>query len=369
MDSFFASVEERDHPRIKGMPIVVGSDPANGKGRGVVSTANYAARKYGIKSALPISRAWQLSQKAKKEGKPEVVFFEPNIKKYAAISQEIFEYIAKQGSAFEAGGIDECYLELGTIDSKLQITNGKQKKDEWEGAKEVATRIQNKVQKDFQLSCSIGIGSNKLIAKIAAGREKPHGLTMVREAEVQEFLDPLPARELRGIGGKTSAALAELGIETVKQLRQKTKAELIEYFGNKHGESMYRYARGVDNAPLETDREAKSIGSETTFDKDTLDAPTILAIFKQLIDEVSRQVKKDKKVFKTVGVVVRFSDFETKTRSHSIEEASDDKKVLESEALQLLLPFLDSRENPKRKKIRLVGVRAEKLETIKGKLF
>ncbi len=355
MDAFFASVEERDHPRLKDQPIVVGADPANGKGRGVVSTANYAARKYGIKSALPISRAWQLSQQAKKAGKPEVVFFEPNIRKYAGISREIFEYIATQGAVFEAGGIDECYLELRGVDYKQ--------------AQKTAVRIQEHVTKKFALSCSIGIGPNKLIAKIAAGRQKPHGLTVVRDTEVQEFLGPLSVRELRGIGPKTGAGLQEVGVETVRQLRKKTKNELIERFGVKHGESMYRYARGVDDAPLETDRKAKSIGSETTFDKDTLDAPTILAMFKQLVAEVVSSVKREKKKFKVVGIVVRFSDFETKTRSRTIEEASDDKRILESEALQLLLPFLDSRENPKRKKIRLVGVRAEKLESTPGKLF
>ncbi len=348
MDAFFASVEERDHPRIKGLPIVVGSDPANGQGRGVVSTANYAARAYGIKSALPISRAWQLSQKAKTAGKPEAVFFEPNIRKYDAISREIFTYITTQGAVFEAGGIDECYLELQAA--------------EWDQAEKTAKKIQEYVQKKFQLSCSIGIGPNKLIAKIAAGRQKPHGLTMVCADLVQEFLDPLPARELRGIGAKTAAALEEQGIQTVKQLRQKGKAELMETFGKKHGEGMYRYARGVDDAPLEVDREAKSIGSEVTFDADTLDAGRIVATLKELAGQVHKELIREKKVFKTVGVVVRLSNFDTKTRAHTLPEATDSRRVLEAEALQLLLPFLDSRENPERKKLRLIGVRAEKLQ-------
>lgn len=362
MDAFFASVEERDHPRIKGLPIVVGSDPANGKGRGVVSTANYAARAYGIKSAIPISRAWQFSQKAKKEGKPEVVFFEPNIKKYAAISKEIFEYIAKQGAIFEAGGIDECYLELSSV-------VGQQSSEQWEGAEKIARKVQDYIQKKFGLSCSIGIGPNKLIAKIAAGRQKPHGLTMVRDSEVQDFLNPLSVRELLGIGPKTAAGLAEFGVETIKQLRQRTKAELVEHFGVKHGAHMYESARGIDESPLEPHREAKSIGSEITFDEDTLDPLVILSTMRALAEEISVSVKKEKKHFKTVGIVVRFSDFETKNRSHTIEAESDDARVLEAEALKLLLPFLDRRENPKRKKIRLVGVRAERLETTAGRLF
>jgi DNA polymerase IV (DinB-like DNA polymerase) len=363
MDAFFASVEERDHPRVKGLPIVVGSDPANGKGRGVVSTANYAARAYGIKSAIPISRAWQLSQKAKAEGKPEAVFFEPNIRKYAEVSREIFSYIASKGDVFQAGGIDECYLEL-------QVANGKsQMVEAWEGAKIIAKKIQEHVQKEFRLSCSIGVGPNKLIAKIAAGREKPHGLTLVREEEVQGFLDPLSVRELLGIGPKTGAILAELGVQTIEQLRKKSKVALMESLGKKSGESVYLHARGIDDAPLETHHEAKSISSETTFEKDTLDAPTILATLKQLSTEVAKLVRADKKQFKTVGIVVRFSDFETKTRSHTLTEASDSERVLESEVLKLFMPFLDSRENPERKKTRLVGVRTEKLEPTKHRLF
>jgi DNA polymerase IV (DinB-like DNA polymerase) len=354
MDSFFASVEERDHPRIKGLPIVVGSDPANGKGRGVVSTANYAARAYGIKSALPISRAWQLSQKAKAEGKPEVVFFEPNIKKYAGISSEIFAYIATRGELFEPASIDEAYLEL-------RAASGESRVDEWEKAKKIAQQIQDKIQKDFGLSCSVGVGPNKLIAKIAAGRQKPHGLTVVRESEVQAFLDPLSVRELLGIGPKTGAKLAEIKIETIKELRQLTKKSLVERFGEKTGEHMYESARGIDERPIEENREAKSIGSETTFDVDTLDAPKILATFKELAREVALSVKKEGKRFKTIAIVVRFSDFQTQTRSHTIGEPSDDGKVLEMEGLKLLLPFFDKRENPKHKNIRLVGVRAENL--------
>ena len=168
-------------------------------------------------------------------------------------------------------------------------------------------------------------------------------------------------------GKETSAvtleggAADEDGWQPVRVARAKTKGELVEHFGPKHGAHMYEEARGIDDSPLETDREAKSIGSETTFDVDTLDASKILATFKALAAEVAASVKKEKKLFKTISIVVRFSDFDTKTRAHTIEEASDDKNVLEAEALKLLLPFLDSRENPKRKKLRLVGVRAEKL--------
>ncbi len=188
MDAFFAAVEERDKPRLKGLPIVVGSDPANGKGRGVVATANYLARRYGIKSALPIGRAWDLSQQAKKAGKPEVVFMEGDFRSYGKASYEIFEYIKTQGDAFEPASIDECYLEIMST---------------WEEAERIAKEIQETVQHKFRLSCSVGVGPNKLISKIAAGMQKPHGLTVVREEKVQDFLDPLSVRELSGIGPKS----------------------------------------------------------------------------------------------------------------------------------------------------------------------
>lgn len=345
MDAFFASVEERDKPRLRGLPIVVGSDPAGGKGRGVVATANYAARKYGIKSAMPISRAWDLSQQAKKAGKPEVVFMEGSFRRYGEASREIFAYIATKGFAFEAASVDECYLELHDSD--------------FETGEKLACEIQDHVQEKFGLSCSIGVGPNKLISKIAAGMKKPHGLTVVREEEVQNFLDPLPVRELLGIGPKTGAQLEKFNIKSVKELRAKSKEALVETFG-KWGAGMYRSARGLDDSPVQPGHEAKTIGAETTFDKDTLDPSEILGTFRALCEEVGRYVKRDSKKFKTVSIVVRFSDFTTTTRAHTIPQPSDDVKVLEREGVRLLLPFLDSRENPKHLKLRLIGIRAEK---------
>lgn len=351
MDAFFASVEERDKPRLKGKPIVVGADPAGGKGRGVVSTANYAARAYGIKSAMPISRAWDKSQTAKKAGKPEVIFMEPDIKHYSEASGIIFKYIGEQTDMFEQASIDECYAEL--------------RDNTYEGAEKVAIKIKKWVREVQGLTCSIGIGPNKLIAKIAAGKQKPDGLTIVREKEVQDFLDPLSVRDLMGVGPKTESALNELGIFTIAELRKKSRVFLVEHFG-KHGGGMYDQARGVDESPLVTEREAKSVGEQITFDKDTLDAPTILATFKQMAMSVAKQIKREGVFFKTIAIIVRFADFDTKTRSHTLKTSSNEARILETEALQMLMPFLDSRENPKRKKIRLVGVRAENLET---KLF
>lgn len=355
MDAFFAAIEERDKPRLRGLPIVVGADPANGKGRGVVSTANYIARKYGIHSAQPISIAWRYSQNAKKEGKPEAVFLSPNIAIASRESNKIFEYLRTVSEAVEPASIDEAYADISATGSYAK-------------AEALAVKIKEYVKKHHKLTCTIGIGPNKLIAKIAAQEKKPDGLTVIRDSEVQRFLDPKLAKVIPGIGPKTYQALTEKGITTIKQLRQLNKNELVEAFG-KNGVHMYQASRGIDESPIVTDYETKSIGEQQTFDKDTLDATIILAAFKGMAKSVAGSLKKEKKKFRTVVIVVRFSDFETLTRSHTIEEASDAADVLEKEALQLLLPFLDSRENPKHKKIRLVGVRAEKLESTAGKLF
>lgn len=348
MDAFFASVEERDKPRLKGLPIVVGSDPADGKGRGVVSTANYAARAYGIKSAMPISRAWDKSQQAKKAGKPEVVFIEPNIKHYSDASRVIFEYIATKADAFEPASIDECYADVSSLGS-------------YKKAEALAQEIKEWVKERQKLTCSIGVGPNKLIAKIAAGKRKPDGLMVVRDEEVQSFLDPLSVRELMGVGPKTEVELNKIGIQTIADLRKRPHTELVELFG-KHGEGMFRQAQGIDDSPVSSEHETKSIGEQITFDTDTLDASIILATFKQMAQSIAKSLKKEGKRFRTIAIVVRFSDFQTQTRSHTIERASDEASVLEKESLQLLLPFLDKRENPKKKKLRLVGIRAEKLE-------
>ncbi len=357
MDAFFASVEERDHPRLKGLPIVVGSDPAAGKGRGVVSTANYLARAYGIKSAMPISRAWDLSQQAKKAGKPEVAFMGGSYSQYAKVSREIFNYVATKGDAFEPASVDEAYLDVSSLGS-------------YEAAKKLGSEIKDWVKQHQQLTCSVGIGPNKMIAKIAAGEDKPDGLTVVRDEAVQAFLDPKSVRELMGIGPKSEVQLNKLGIKTIRELRDQSKEFLIEHFG-KHGEGMYRQARGISDSPVDATWEAKSVGRHYTFDVDTLDGSQMMPVLRDMAKEIAAEVVRDKKWFRTVVFTARFSNFQTQTRSHTLDTPAQDPGTLETEGLKLLLPFLDSRENPKRLKLRLIGLRAEKFveqqKTIKKK--
>lgn len=345
MDAFFAAIEERDKPRLKGRPIVIGADPMDGKGRGVVSTANYLAREYGIKSALPISRAWKYSQDAKAKGKPEAVFLEPDIARYAKESAKIWEYLVKKVDILQVASIDEAYADISSVKT-------------YKNAEKLGKEIKEQIKNKFKLSASIGIGPNRLIAKISSDEEKPYGLTIVELKKAQSFLDPKSIRVIPGIGPKAEEGLLKEHIHTIKELRSLSEEKLTQLFG-KRGADWYLKSRGIDETPVVIEAAKKSIGQEYTFQKDTLEPTLVVNDFKKLIRSVSRSIAKEQVKFKTVAIKVRFADFQTRTRAKTLKEYTGSSKVLETESLQLLLPFLDSRENPKRKKIRLIGVRAE----------
>jgi DNA polymerase IV (DinB-like DNA polymerase) len=349
MDAFFAAVEERDTPRFRGLPIAVGADPEDGRGRGVVSTANYKAREYGIHSALPISQAWRLSEAARRQGNPPVLFLSVDMKKYAAVSERIMAIIRSHAPVVEEAGIDEAYADLSFAGS-------------YEKAEALCQTIKEAIRKQEQLTASVGIGPNKLIAKIASNEHKPDGLTVVCENKAEAFLEPMPVRKMPGIGPKTEAELAKQGIALVRDLKRFSRQALNELFG-KRGLDFYDEVRGRDESPLQEHAEPKSIGEEETFDQDTRDAMFIGERLKALCQEVMRRFAREGfETFRTVVVKVRFADFETHTRTHTLQNAANSAATLEREALKLLLPFLDRRENPRRKLIRLVGVRVEKLQ-------
>ena len=349
LDAFFAAVEERYNPQFRGRPIVVGADPKAGKGRGVVSTANYAARKFGIKSAVPISQAWRLAEEARRRGEPATVFLRGNYSLYREVSERIMAILASGGGAFEQSSIDEAYLEW-------QFSN-----DPWCETEERAKVIKGKIFEQEGLTCSVGIGPNKLIAKIASDFKKPDGLTVVRPEGVEMFLDPLPIRVIPGIGPKSEMLLHQKSIRTIADLRAVDSARLVEWFG-KWGEDLFHKARGIDDSPVSNEWEPKSIGEQETFERDTLQAAYILERARDLSSSVHRRFRQEGfKSFRTVVVTVRFADFETFTRSHTPPKSLTTAESLQGEILRLLLPFLDRRQNPHRKKIRLIGVRVEKL--------
>lgn len=348
MDAFYAAVEERAHPELRGRPVVVGADPKAGKGRGVVTTANYAARKYGIRSAMPIARAWRLAEAARRQGEPESAFIRGNHALYRDVSSRIMTIAAEGADAFEAASIDEAYLDLSSFGDYVP-------------AEEHVRALKARIVEREGLTCSVGLASNKLVAKIASDFRKPDGLTVVPPEAVQQFLDPLPIRVIPGIGPKTEAFFHTKAIGTVADLRAVAPEQLTEWLG-RGGEDLYRKTRGISESPVSSTWEPKSVGEQETFEEDTLDPAFILERARVLSAEVFRRfLAEGFHTFRTVTVTVRFGDFVTTSRSHTAKSPLAREEAMRGSAIELLLPFLDARENPRGKKIRLIGVRVEKL--------
>lgn len=376
LDAFFASIEERDNPRLKGKPIVVGADPLAGRGRGVVSTANYAARAYGIRSALPISTAWRFSEAARRKGLPPAAFLDVNMEKYAEESRRVMDILreglekAAHGTqvVIEQASVDEAYLDLSFTKS-------------YDAAREVAQKIKQAIKDSLHLTASVGVGPNKLIAKIASDVQKPDGLTVVREEDAEKFLEPMSVRKIPGVGPKAEERFKAMGIRTVQDAKRLTLEELRKLMG-KWGAGLYEKLRGRDDSPLVTEWIPKSIGEQTTFMHDapvsdrpkerkvltnTLEA-LAAGVHERFLNDVQAFVGHDGAFtsFRAIAITVRFADFVTATRTVTLPEpvlASDPKAIdtLKFQALRLFMPFLDRRENPQHKAIRLLGVRVERL--------
>jgi DNA polymerase IV (DinB-like DNA polymerase) len=348
MDAFFAAVEEREHPRLKGRPIVVGADPLDGKGRGVVSTANYAARKYGIHSAMPISKAWRLAEEGRRSGGAAVVFMDVNFKSYGETSDRIMAIVRRYAPRIEEASIDEAYFDLSEAGSFAE-------------AEKIARTMKRAIKQKEKLTASIGLGPNKMVAKIASDFEKPDGLTVVPPERVLKFLAPMSVRKIPGVGPKTEIELVHEGITTVEDVRRFSRAELTKRFG-KWGGELYDRSRGIASAEIIESWTAKSLSEEYTFDKDTLDAGAVTRCMEELASGVARRFEKSEFIsFRTVTLKVRFEDFRTVTRAHTFPGAVKDAAVLSAESLRMIMPFLDSRENPGRKKLRLLGLKIERL--------
>ncbi len=349
MDAFYASVEAHHDPALHGKPVVVGADPKEGRGRGVVEAASYAARRYGIRAAMPISRAWKLSEVARRKGEEPVAFVHGHRRLYVEMSERVMAILAPAGDAFEEASIDEAYLDLSSLATL-------------EAAVERAQTLKREIAERLGLTCSVGLGPNKLVAKIASDFRKPDGLTVVAPHEVQAFLDPMSIRVIPGIGPKTEAELNERGIRTVRDLRGLELAQLAEWFG-RWGEDLHAKARGLSDSVVSNEWEPKSVGEQETFEVNTLDAAFILERVRALATEVFARLRRQGfRACRTVTITVRFAHFRTLTRAHTSREEIASDEALYAGAAQLFAPFFDARENPRGTKIRLIGVRAEKLQ-------
>jgi DNA polymerase IV (archaeal DinB-like DNA polymerase) len=334
-DAFFPSVEIREHPELNGKPVIVGADPKGGTGRGVVSSASYEARKFGVRSAMPISRAWKLC--------PDGVYLRPHFDLYIPASNSIMEILKSHADKFEQGGIDEAYLD---ISSRVK---------DFDEAEVFAKRLMEEVLEKTHLTCSIGVAPNKMIAKIASDFRKPCGLTVVKPEEMKDFLFPLEVRKILGIGPKTEKALLDLKIETVKDLASMKPEVMTKLFGA-WGARLHEFANGLDNREVVEEYETKSIGRDTTFEKDLDDEEKILGVLDELAEEVHPDVIANGFKFKTITVRIRYEHFDTYTSSKSLSFPTNDLDILRNNAKRLIVPFL--RRN---KKVRLIGVRVSNL--------
>lgn len=334
MDAFYASVHTREDPRLADVPLVVGADPRGGRGRGVVTTCNYHARRFGLHSAMPISKAYALC--------PQATFIRPDFSRYKPASQEVMEVLADYADVLQVVGMDEAYLDV------TETTGG-----DWQRASSLARSLQAAVKRRTGLGCSIGVAPSKSVAKIASDHRKPHGVTVVAPGDVASFLDPLPVRLINGCGPKTAARLEEWGVPTVGELARAERTFLVERFGS-HGAWLHDVANGIDDREVSASRgPGKSRGNERTYGRDQRDMDVVRASARKLLHGLLDS--SDRRAFSTVTVKLRYHDFTTLTRSHTLSVPLDpdgDQRPLAMATVESLLdPLLDGRA------VRLVGVR------------
>ncbi len=341
MDAFFASVEQRDRPELKGKPVIVGSPPDR---RGVVCAASYEARKFGVRSAMPSRTAKTLC--------PHGIFLSPCIDKYRQESHEIMKLIRCFCEKIEQMSVDEAYLDL----------SGRCLGNDFEAslmsALPIAREIKTVIRRKRQLRISIGIASNKMLAKIASDYDKPNGLVLIPERDKQRFLASLPVRSIHGVGKASNEILNKAGLHTIGDI-QEYKGELVSLMGN-FGPLLKQYALGVDDRRVESNDSVKSISSETTFLRDTDNRNTLKSALKEQAEEIAGKLTRQDLFAHTIQVKVRYGDFTTLSRQTTLPEGIQDTSAIYRNVCQML-----ARERLVNQPLRLVGISASKLWNIK----
>lgn len=335
MDAFFASIEQRDNPEYRRKPVVVGSDPKAGSGRGVVSTCSYEARKFGIHSAMPISIAFRKC--------PQAIFLPVDMEKYQQVSRDIYSVFYSFTPDVEPVSIDEGFLDI-TGSHHL-----------FGGELETCIKIKAKILKETALTASVGLAPTKMAAKIASDLDKPDGLVVVSEKDLLSFLWPLDIRKLWGLGKKAEAVLQATGIRTIGDIANMDPRELVAIFGNT-GRHFWDLAHGIDGRVVEPAAEAKSISNEITFDEDTSDEKMIQRALMSLCESVSARMRNEGLRCRTITLKIRLEGFKTYTRSVSISHVTNYVDSLYKEIKALYNNF-----DTERKRVRLVGVKATNL--------
>lgn len=340
LDAFYVSVEVRRRPELRSKPVIVGSDPKGGKGRGVVMTCSYEARALGVRSAMPISMAWKKA--------PEAIYLPPDFDTYGATSENVMNILREFADRFEQASIDEAYLDVTT-------------RTDWTNVHPYAMALKKAVLDREGLTCSVGVAPNKSTAKIAAGINKPDGLTIVPPDKVREFLKPLPVNAISGVGEKTEKVLAQAGIHTIGDLAAFPGGELVAKLG-RNAVWLWGIAQGIEEIPVEERTEPKSISVERTFERDIESWEEVFETLDSVAENVHLRVKDAKCDFKSVGIKIRFSGFETHTRERTLGAWTQERTILVQTARDLLAEFSKS-DRP----VRLVGVRVADLRKVTGK--
>jgi DNA polymerase IV len=322
MDAFYASVEQRDRPELRGRPVVVGGRP---EGRGVVAAASYEARRFGVRSAMPCARAARLC--------PEAVFVRPDFSKYTAVSRAIRRLFLEVTDLVEPLSLDEAFLDVS---------------ERVEAPERIARQLKRRIRDETRLTASAGVGPNKFVAKLASDLDKPDGLVVVREVEVSALIAELSVRRLWGVGPKTAQRLEEAGLKTIADVRARGEG-MVQLFG-RHGAALLELAHGRDDRPVVPDRPPKSRGAERTFPQDLRRRDEIEAVLRGLAKEVSQALAKRSLEGRTVVLKVRYANFQTVTRSRTRAHVFD-----EGEITRVALRLLDETDAGRRS-VRLLGV-------------
>ena len=341
LDAFYPSCEIHRDPSLKGKPLIVGADPRNGKGRGVVTSCSYEARKFGVRSGMPISMAWKLC--------PQGIYVQPDFELYGQTSERVMDIMRGFADTFEQTSIDEAFMD---VSKKCRTYNE---------AKSLAFDLKMSLKDREGLTVSIGISPSKSISKMASDMQKPDGLTMVPPDDVDSFLEPLPVNKISGVGKKTTELLHEKGVETIGQLRKIEAKKLTDWFG-KGGVWLWAIANGIEETPVEERGLRKSISVEQTFEKDIQNKSMVKDALESLTHEVHERLLAEHLWYRTVSIKVRFEGFVTFTRDKTHTGYVDDLGVIHEYVTLLFREF----EKDKRK-MRLVGVKLSDLKPAEGK--
>lgn len=332
MDAFYASVEQRDTPSLQGKPVVVGGSPQS---RGVVAACSYEARRFGIHSAMPCSRAKRLC--------PDAVFIRPRMDHYKNVSLEIMSIFKEYTTSIEPLSLDEAFLDVTANKSHSG------------SATLIAKALCHHIYNQTRLTASAGVSYNKFLAKIASDINKPHGITTIKPDDAEQFISQLPISKFFGVGRATEKKMNQFGIQTGKDLLRYSRETLVSRFG-KHGSFFYDIARGIDNRPVRHERKRKSIGKETTFKSDVISMTVLKENFMHITELLGHALQRNEKHAYTVSVKIRYNDFTTITRSNTTESP-----IKNSDDINKQLPHILKNCNLKIKPIRLIGVSLSKL--------